>query len=34
VGLLTLRLTLSAPRSDGGSESVSLYQSVHVVNVP
>lgn len=34
VGLLTLRLTLGAPRSDGATESVSLYQSVHVVNVP
>jgi MSHA biogenesis protein MshO len=34
VGLLTLRLGLSRARSDGGTESVSLYHSVHVVNVP
>jgi MSHA biogenesis protein MshO len=34
VGLLTIRLTLSAARSDGGTESVSLYQAVHVVNAP
>jgi MSHA biogenesis protein MshO len=34
VGLLTLRLTLSKPLSGGGAESVSLYQGVHVTNVP
>ena len=34
VGLLTLRLTLSKPLSGGGAESVSLYQAVHVTNVP
>jgi MSHA biogenesis protein MshO len=33
-GLLTLRLGLSRARSDGGTETVSLYHSVHVVNVP
>ena len=33
VGLLTIRLTLSAPRSEG-TETVSLYHSVHVVNIP
>jgi MSHA biogenesis protein MshO len=34
IGLLTLRLTLSKARSDGGNESVFLYQSVHVSNLP
>lgn len=34
IGLLTLRLTLSKARSDGGNETVSLYHSVHVSNVP
>ncbi len=34
IGLLTLRLTLSKTRSDGGNETVSLYHSVHVSNVP
>lgn len=34
VGLLTLRLTLAKALSGGGSESVSLYQEVHVSNVP
>lgn len=34
IGLLTLRLTLSKARSDGGNETVTLYHSVHVSNVP
>ena len=34
IGLLTLHLTLARPRSDGAAESVTLYRSVHVVNVP
>lgn len=34
VGLLTLRLTLSKPISGGRIESVSLYNAVHVNNVP
>src|SRR6185503_12420072 len=34
IGLLTLRLTLSQVRSDGGNETVSLYHSIHVSNVP
>jgi MSHA biogenesis protein MshO len=34
IGLVTLRLTLSKPRSDGGNETVSLYHSIHVSNVP
>ena len=34
VGLLTLRLTLSAPTSSGVAETVSLYHAVHVDNVP
>ena len=34
IGLLTLHLTLARPRSGGESESVTLYQSVHVMNVP
>ena len=34
VGLLTLRLTLSAPTSSGAAETVSLYHAVHVNNVP
>ena len=34
VGLLTLRLTLSAPTSSGAAETVSLYHAVHVDNVP
>ena len=34
VGLLTLRLTLSAPTSSGVAETVSLYHAVHVSNVP
>ena len=34
VGLLTLRLTLSKAVSGGGTETVSLYHAVHVVNVP
>ena len=34
VGLLTLRLTLSRNASSGQPETVSLYHSVHVGNVP
>jgi MSHA biogenesis protein MshO len=34
IGLLTLRITLSKPVSSGGQETVTLYQSVHVNNVP
>jgi MSHA biogenesis protein MshO len=34
IGLLTLRLTLSRPRTDGGAETVSLYHAAHVSNVP
>lgn len=34
IGLLTLRLALSRARSDGGAETVSLYHSLHVLNVP
>jgi len=34
VGLLTLRLTLSRALSGGETESVTLYHSVHVSNVP
>lgn len=34
VGLLTLLLTLSRNRSDGGNETVTLYHAVHVSNVP
>lgn len=34
MGLLTLRLTLSRAISAGRSETVSLYHSVHVSNVP
>jgi MSHA biogenesis protein MshO len=34
VGLLTLRLTLSKATSGGTPETVSLYQAVHVSNVP
>jgi MSHA biogenesis protein MshO len=34
VGLLTLRLTLARTLSGGETESVSLYQSIHVSNVP
>jgi MSHA biogenesis protein MshO len=34
IGLVTLRLTLSKARSDGGNETVSLYHSIHVSNVP
>ena len=34
IGLLTLRITLSKPVSGGGQETVTLYQSVHVNNVP
>jgi MSHA biogenesis protein MshO len=34
VGLLTLRLTLSAPTSSGVAETVSLYHAIHVTNVP
>ncbi len=34
IGLLTLRITLSKPLSGGTLESVTLYHSVHVNNVP
>ena len=34
VGLLTLRLTLSKALPGGGTETVTLYHSVHVNNVP
>lgn len=34
IGLLTLRLTLSAPTSSGVAETVSLYHAIHVNNVP
>ena len=34
IGLLTMRITLSKPVSSGGQETVTLYQSVHVNNVP
>lgn len=34
IGLLTLRLTLSAPTSSGVAETVSLYHAIHVTNVP
>jgi MSHA biogenesis protein MshO len=34
MGLLTVRLTLSKTRSDGGIETVSLYHAIHVSNVP
>jgi MSHA biogenesis protein MshO len=34
IGLLTLRLTLAKPRSDGSLERVSLYHAVHVSNIP
>lgn len=34
IGLLTLRLTLSAPTSSGAAETVSLYHAIHVNNVP
>lgn len=34
VGLLTLRLTLSRPRSDGSAETISLFHAVHVSNIP
>jgi MSHA biogenesis protein MshO len=34
IGLLTLRLTLSKTVSSGQAETVSLYHSVHVSNVP
>jgi MSHA biogenesis protein MshO len=34
IGLLTLRLTLSAPTSSGVAETVSLYHAIHVSNVP
>jgi MSHA biogenesis protein MshO len=34
VGLLTMRLTLSAATSSGVAETVSLYHAVHVNNVP
>lgn len=34
IGLLTLQLTLARARSDGGAETVSLYHSVHIANLP
>jgi MSHA biogenesis protein MshO len=34
IGLLTLRLTLSAPTSSGVAETVTLYHAIHVNNVP
>ena len=34
IGLLTLRLTLSAPTSSGVAETVALYDAIHVNNVP
>jgi MSHA biogenesis protein MshO len=34
VGLLTLRLTLSRTLSGGATESVTLFHSIHVTNVP
>lgn len=34
IGMLTIRITLSAPRSDASSESITLYQSIHVNNTP
>jgi MSHA biogenesis protein MshO len=34
IGLLTLRMTLSAPTSSGVAETVSLYHAIHVNNVP
>lgn len=34
IGLLTLRLSLSAPTSSGVAETVSLYHAIHVNNVP
>lgn len=33
-GLLTLQLTLSRARSGGGTETVALYHSVHIANIP
>lgn len=34
IGLLTMRITLAKPLSGGGQETVALYHSVHVNNVP
>ena len=34
VGLLTMRITLTKPLSGGQTESVSLYNAVHISNVP
>ncbi len=34
IALLTMSITLSKPVSSGGSETVTLYDSVHVNNVP
>lgn len=34
IGLLTMRLRLSAPTSSGVAETVSLYDAIHVNNVP